>query len=224
MELKGKIINFLGDSITEGVGVTDLLHNRYDNIIKDKCELAKANNYGISGSRLAHQRMPSEDPRRDLCFCGRAYDMDRNADVVVVYGGINDYFHGDAPVGQKGDQTPATFWGAVWFLMTFLKKQYPDKPVVFMTPARCHYKGVPDTEPSARPMKLADAMPVAEYVNIIKVLGEEIGVHVLDLFTELPIDPKIEADRLTYTVDGLHFNDAGHRVLADLLISYLKAL
>jgi len=224
MELKGKIINFLGDSITEGVGVADIVHNRYDNIIKREEGLLEACNYGISGSRLAHQRVPSEDPRRDLCFCGRAYDMNPNADAVVVYGGINDYFHGDAPVGQKGDQTPATFWGAVWFLMTFLKKSYPDKPIVFMTPARCHYKGVPDTEPSGRPMKLADAMPVAAYVNIIKVLGEEIGVHVLDLFSTLPIDPKIEEQRLAYTVDGLHFNDEGHKILAAHLTTFLKAL
>ena len=31
MELKGKTINFLGDSITEGVGVSDIQNNRYDN-------------------------------------------------------------------------------------------------------------------------------------------------------------------------------------------------
>ena len=93
-----------------------------------------------------------------------------------------------------------------------------------MTPARCHYKGVPDTEPSGRPMKLADAMPVAAYVNIIKVLGEEIGVNVLDLFSTLPIDPKIEEQRLAYTVDGLHFNDEGHKILAAHLTAFLKTL
>ena len=34
MDLKGKTINFLGDSITEGCGVTDIEANRYDNVIK----------------------------------------------------------------------------------------------------------------------------------------------------------------------------------------------
>ena len=34
MELKGKIVDFLGDSITEGVGVTDRATNRYDNVMK----------------------------------------------------------------------------------------------------------------------------------------------------------------------------------------------
>ena len=36
MDLKGKTINFLGDSITEGCGVSDVEANRYDNVIKRK--------------------------------------------------------------------------------------------------------------------------------------------------------------------------------------------
>ena len=71
MELKGKIIDFLGDSITEGVGVCDQ-NNRYDNVVHRRLELAAHYNYGIGGTRLAHQSAPSETPRYDLCFCGRA--------------------------------------------------------------------------------------------------------------------------------------------------------
>ena len=86
MKLEGKIVDFLGDSITEGVGVKDCENNRYDNRIKKQCNLKVAYNYGISGTRIAHQRKPSEKPRYDLCFCGRAYDLIPKADVVVVYG------------------------------------------------------------------------------------------------------------------------------------------
>lgn len=39
--------------------------------------------------------------------------MDRNCDIVVVYGGVNDYAHGDAPIGTPEDTTPSTFYGAV---------------------------------------------------------------------------------------------------------------
>ena len=58
MELKGKIIDFLGDSITEGVGVTDRENNRYDNILKRRYDLKAVYNYGVGGSRLAHQSKP----------------------------------------------------------------------------------------------------------------------------------------------------------------------
>ena len=39
MTLEGKIIDFLGDSITEGVGVVDRENNRYDNVLKKTCNL-----------------------------------------------------------------------------------------------------------------------------------------------------------------------------------------
>ncbi len=223
MELKGKIINFLGDSITEGVGVSDL-YNRYDNVIHRQYELAGHNNYGISGTRLAYQGAPSENPSFDLYFYGRAQKMAKNADIVVVYGGVNDYIHGDAYFGSMEDRTPVTFCGAVWCLMTSLKALYPGKPIVFMTPAHMHFKGVSDQEISARPMKKPDAKPLQAYVDVIKAMGAQVGVHVLDLFEHLGVDPNREEDRVAYTADGLHFNDAGHGYLAAALGKFLTSL
>ena len=48
MELKGKKINFLGDSITEGVGATEEQF-MYLNVIAAECGLAAAKNYGKIG-------------------------------------------------------------------------------------------------------------------------------------------------------------------------------
>ena len=222
MELKGKSINFLGDSITEGYGIS--IEDRYDNVMKRKCDLAGVYNYGISGTRIAHQRNASKEPRYDLCFCGRAFDLNPDADIFVVYGGVNDYIHGDAPIGTPEDLTPATFSGGVNFLMNLLKTRYPGKTIVFMTPAHMNTNSEMDTEPSHQPEKGADAKPLAHYVEVIKAAGVKHGIPVLDLFKNLEIDPKIPADRETYTVDGLHFNSAGHRALADCLIAFLRNL
>lgn len=224
MELKGKIVDFLGDSITEGVGVENIAQNRYDNVIWRKCELGMVYNYGIGGTRIAHQIVPSEKPRYDLCFCGRAYNLNPDADIIVVYGGINDYIHGDAPFGVPEDQTPATFCGGVNFLMNLLKEMYPGKTVVFMTPAHMQRGEQADTEPSNRPMKRPDAKPVANYVEVIKAAGIRHNIPVLDLYNQLPINPNIPEHKEKYTADGLHFNDAGHAVLADCLIDFLKKL
>ena len=223
MELKGKIIDFLGDSITEGVGVTDQ-NNRYDNIVHRRLELAAHYNYGIGGTRLAHQSAPSETPRYDLCFCGRAYLLDKSADLIVVYGGVNDYIHGDAYFGKMEDRTPETFCGAVYFLMNFLKTNYEGKKIVFMTPAHMHFRGISDKCLTGRPMKKPDAQPLSAYVEVIKARGKELGIPVLDLFEKLPIDPNNESDREKYTVDGLHFNDDGHEILANTLCDFLESL
>ena len=116
MQLEGKTINFLGDSITQGVGVS-ALEFVYPNLIKEKYGLEKANNYGISGTRFAKQTKPSDEPSFDLDFCSRVAEMDPDADAVVVFGGTNDFGHGDAPLGCPDDRTKDTFWGACHELM-----------------------------------------------------------------------------------------------------------
>ncbi len=224
MKLEGLTVNFLGDSITEGSGVSNIAENRYDNRLKKAYGFKAANNYGIGGTRFAHQEKPSEKPRYDLCFCGRAYNMDPNADLVVVYGGVNDYIHGDAHFGTMDDRTPETFCGAVYFLMETLKTLYPGKPIVFMTPAHCNFKGTSDKEVSPRPMKKPDAQPLVEYVKVVKARGAEFGIPVLDLFENLGIDPNNEEDKARYTEDGLHFNDDGQGILARVLGEFLTAL
>ena len=223
MNIYGKKINFLGDSITEGSGVSDVINNRYDNRLKAKYDLI-TNNYGIGGTRLAHQTKPSEKPRYDLCISGRAYNVDPSADITVVYGGVNDYLHGNAPFGEWGDATPATFVGAVRFIMNLFKTEFPTQTVVFMTPARCHFYGVDCTVPSPHAYKCSDARPLADYVSVIVRTGEELGVPVLNLYENLGIDPMREEDRVQFTADGLHLNDDGHARLAELLGDFLVAL
>ena len=58
MDLRGLTINFLGDSITQGVG-TSSDEARFSNLI-EKNEGAICVNYGISGTRLAYQHKPSD--------------------------------------------------------------------------------------------------------------------------------------------------------------------
>lgn len=224
MTLEGRIIDFLGDSITEGVGVEDCENNRYDNIIKVKCGLKAAYNYGIGGTRIAHQSRPSDKPRHDLCFCGRAYDLNPDADIIIVYGGVNDYIHGDAPFGKIGDKTPATFCGGVEFLMQLLCELYPGAKKVFMTPAHMQHDTMYDEKPSNREMKSADAKPLFYYVRVIEETGKKHGIPVLNLYERLPINPSIVEHKEKYTVDGLHFNDEGHKILADTLIEFIQKI
>lgn len=219
MNLCGKKIAFLGDSITEGHGVSDLA-NRYDNRLLAALSLSAVYNYGIGGTRLAHNTRASEKPRYDLCFCGRAYDIAADADVVVVYGGTNDYGHGDAPFGTMADKTPDTFLGAVRFLMSFLREKFAGKPIVFVAPARRNG----DEAVYFRQVQNPEARVLLSYVDAIKDVAKEYDIPVLDLYRELGINPNLAEDREKYAPDGLHFNDEGHGVLATVLKDFLTAL
>ena len=223
MQLKGKIINFLGDSITEGCGVIDQ-SNRYDNILKRKYGIKSVNNYGIGGTRIARQSTDTKSTNEDLCFCHRVEGISRDADIVIVYGGVNDYLHGDAPFGDETDNTPSTFCGAVNYLMMYLKNEFFGKNIVFMTPAHCFFWGVSDKEPSRYFTKISDSKPLIEYVKVIINAGKRHEIPVLNLFDELGIDANVSEMQKEFIPDGLHFNDKGHYVLAECLGEFLKSL
>ena len=225
MNIKGFKVNFLGDSITEGVGVSDIPNNRYNNRLKVMCELSAVNNYGVSGTRIAHQIHASENPRFDLCFCGRAYNMDTSADMVIVYGGVNDYIHGDAPFGEIGDTTPATFCGGVYFLMNYLKENYAGKTILFMTPARMFLRHeVDDRLPSTHARKWAEGKELQAYVDVIVETGKKFDIPVLDLYRISGLQPEVPVLKEMYMPDGLHPNDAGHERIARKLQGFLSML
>ncbi len=225
MNIKGFKVNFLGDSITEGVGVTDIPNCRYDNRIAKMLELSTVNNYSIGGSRLAHQSYPSANPRYDLCFCGRAYDMDVTADMVVVYGGVNDYIHGDAPFGEIKDTIPTTFCGSVYFLMNFLRETYKNKPIIFMTPSRCFLRReVDDLIPSVHAAKRVAGKPLKDYVDVILETAKQFDIKVFNLYNDLGVDPHNPEQFEKYTTDGLHLNDEGHLLIAQKLKDFIESI
>ena len=220
MELKGKIIDFLGDSLTEGKGLDDD-GNRYDRYIWKTCGLKKANNYGIGGTRIAHQTAPSEKARWDMDFCGRCWDMDPEADIIVVFGGTNDYGHGDAPFGEIGDTERATFCGSLDHLFRTIRELYPSVVLAMVTPG--HRFDDDTNPPEEKKTKLGlVGKTLEEYVNAIVEISRRHNVPVLNLYEKLAIDPKKPEDREKYTLDGLHYNDKGHIAVANCIAEFLK--
>lgn len=216
MELKGKIINFLGDSITAGSGASEQC-KRYTDLIAAKTG-AVCRNYGIGGTRIAKQKSPSADnPRYDLNFCMRALEMETPADIVVVFGGTNDFGHGDAPFGEDTDTTNDTFCGALNVLYDSLKSRYPDAAIVVLTPLHRSEElreGYPDVIfPGKQPLK--------NYVEAIRRAAARHSLSVLDLY-ENGFRPEGPWGPYECFTDGLHPNDAGYERLSDLIISYLK--
>lgn len=119
---------FLGDSITEGVGASSGA-NKYVNKVAEFCK-AEVKNFGVSGTRIARQTTPSEYILFDYDFQMRVEVMSKNVDKVFVFGGTNDYGHGDAKIGSENDDTPYTFYGGLNNLMKKLIGIYGKKKSV----------------------------------------------------------------------------------------------
>lgn len=218
MDLKGKTINFLGDSITYGHGL-EQSDFRFSDILKKKYSLKASNNYGISGTRIAKQITPKPNSYEDYKdFCSRFLEMERCADIIVVLGGVNDYQHGDAPMGMLSDNTPETFCGALHFLYSNLKKEYFNSKIIIATPL--HMVG--DTKKGGRYPDIKEPFILEDYVNQIKKTAEYYEFAVLDLFSYSDLDPNQNEIKLEYMPDGIHPNAKGHKVIAELLGEFLE--
>lgn len=219
MILKDKIINFLGDSITEGAGAS-AINKAYVTMVKELFGLKQANNYGIGGTRIAVQRKPTEEnPNFDRYFASRIEEMDENADAVVVFGGTNDYGHGDACMGKFTDRTPDTFYGACHDLFSRLIERFPGKPIVVVTPLhRLNEEGMGTADIKEKNFALS------EYVDIIKEVACYYSLPVCDLFANSGLQPNIPVIQEKFMPDGLHPNDAGHYILAERIGGFLTCL
>ena len=213
MELKGLKVNFLGDSITEGVGVSDRANLRYTSVFERETGTI-VNNYGIGGTRITRKATPSANPRHDLCFLDRVEEMDPEADVVVVYGGTNDFGHG-LVFGDPDDRDEFTFRGAMHSLILRLKRRFPNSEIVFMTPI--HRR----TEDTARAN--IDGRRLVDFVDAMMDITAYYGIPTLDLFRTSGIQPAV-AELDDMTTDGLHPNDKGAARIAKRLAGFLSAL
>ena len=209
MELKGTVVNFLGDSITEGVGAS-CIENRYTDVFA-RLYGVKVNNYGISGSRIARQRINTGE-RHERDFCMRMEEMDESADAVVVFGGTNDFGHGDAPIGTFADRTPETFYGACHYLMSGLMERYCGKPILFLSPLHRLKEDDPEGDGTHRKLEVRAALK--EYRSILMEVAEYYAIPVLDLWSTSGMQPCHPVSRERLMPDGLHPSDEGHAILA----------
>ena len=217
MELKNKKILFLGDSITEGVGASST-EKCYVSVF-GKLSGAEVKNYGIGGTRIAKQSKISLSEESDRDFMSRVDEMDSEADVVVVFGGTNDFGHGDSTIGDFSSRDECTFYGALHILCTSLINKYPKADIIFMTPL---HRVSEDDE--VNEIGLKHEALLSGYVDIIKEVAGYYSLPVLDLFNTSGIQPKVDIIREMYMPDGLHPSDAGAEKIAKRLYNFLLSL
>ncbi len=218
MNIDGKKILFLGDSITEGVAISSI-ENVYWKLFEknNKC-IVKG--YGISGTRIANQQVKSQEkPSFDKYFRSRISEMDEDADIIVVFGGTNDYGTGDAAIGKMQDRTDDTFYGALHNLFIDLIKKYTNSQIVVMTP--CHRLNE-DNYYNSRGLRTAGTLE--DYVNIIIEVAGYYALPVLDLYRLSGLQPDMEEIKNKYMPDGLHPSEEGHKIIYNKLYGFLQSL
>lgn len=208
-------INFLGDSITEGAGA-DLPGNKFTSLVSNYFG-AQECNFGKSGTRIAKQKKRTNNPDFEF-FMTRAILMPRDADFTFVFGGTNDYGHGDAKLGNIGDRDDDTFYGAFNNLVEYLVANFHKDKVCFILPLPRFDQDNPYGDGS----KDDPIASLSSYIRIEREILARYGVAWLDFSDIFPEPTSME--RNEYFADGLHPNSYGHKILAERLISYLETI
>lgn len=214
---KGKTLNFMGDSITEGYASTV----KYTDIIASTLS-ATCNNYGIGGSTVANGQNP---------MYSRVLQMEEDADLCVVFGGTNDFANYDRILGEQfivsnGKRTlnldTNTFYGGLNRLCTNLYSRFPYSSLVLCTPINRQSFAGQETDMQANSVGLY----LDDYVEAIKKVAAYFSIPCLDLYANANLHPWDTANIEKYysSSDQLHPNAAGHKHLANIMLEFFDTL
>lgn len=195
--LEGITINAIGDSYLEG----DKLERQYTwpRLIAEKYGLT-FNNFGKNGSTMSN----FVDTNKPMVE--RYTDMPENTpDIVMIEGGRNDY-NKCVPIGEDGSLDTKTFKGAARFLITELRKKYPDAKFIAMTcwevGGKENAAGNMCSDYGRAFLKVCEDMSV-ECINALD--ADSVGVYMTD--------PEFRAKYCQHANDISHLNAEGMKLV-----------
>ena len=198
--LNNKKVIFMGDSLTNNQGT--YTSKAYFKWLEEWYNLT----IFVDGQNGSSIRDNTSDSARAMC--NRFVNLPDDYDIVIVFGGTNDWNANSLDaLGTFGDSDIHTFYGAMKTLCEGLIKKYPNKLIVFMLPFK-HFKG------GSRPVNNA----------MIEVLQDN-GIPYIDFYAVGGINPNIEEHKNLYMLkDNIHFNETGHKLIAERLDGFLNSL
>ena len=234
--LSGKRVSIIGDSITYGRDASDaskIFHGVLASL--SGCEI---NNLGVSGTCIASNTKNGLSSTR---FVTRATAANlAGSDLVIVFGGTNDFSYDSKPNGNLFSETavttstyigsPAigpvtdtdTFAGALHDLILTIRQNCPNVPVMFITPMHRGRYNSSDPRPSSSDRN-SEGNYLYEFVNAMKEICAFYAIPVLDLYSAGCLDFSDAQMSAVYSSANLHPNDAGHEVIGNLLYKFINA-
>ncbi len=212
MELKDKKIACLGDSITEGSDTYES-HNYVYHL--QGMTGAEVLNFGVAATRIATRLIPHETPSWNESFLVRAERMTGKYDVILIFGGTNDYAKANpTPLGDITSNDEHTFYGALKILYDKIIEAHPESVVVAVTPLhREQEKGYG-----------LEGLELLDYVKAVREVASMYSIPVIDLWNTSGIQAQNLKVMKEYLVDGLHPTEKGAKRIADRIYGFLRSL
>lgn len=138
-------------------------------------------------------------------------------ELIVIMYGLNDYYSGMPIYNEEDPLDEYSFTGALRKSLLYLRKVNPDMRILLVS--------------TTYNWNIIEELTCEEYVTEYGIqedyvraeagIAEEMGVEFLDLYHDVYPHEKWD-DWKIYTFDGLHPNEAGRQLLADIICEYLQ--
>ena len=213
---EGKKILVSGDSITQGHGTT----KRWFEYIKDYLGLSTVYNDGLSSAGIK-RGSPGLFTRIDTWNSKYGTDFD----AIILMENMNDIYQdvslSSFSLGEFGDNTIDTQYGAVKLVIEKIQALYPLTPILWVISCpRIHYGRTSVNPVNPGWSKYGEFEPM---VTAIKEVCENYAVPVLDLYHNSLIRPWLKPNYDKWIPDGVHPNAAGHEVLGRVIAQHFIA-
>lgn len=139
-----------------------------------------------------------------------------SVDIVFIEQGLNDY-HGGIGLDNPNDPYDThTFAGALKSSVGNLRAVNPDIRIILVTPTFSWYR---DEQLTCEEYDPGGGV-LSEYVQKEFELAEELGIEIADIYNDFYSHDTWE-DWEIFTNDGLHPNENGRRMIAEVLCGYI---
>ena len=137
-------------------------------------------------------------------------------ELILIQHGLNDFYNGVLLDNENDPYDEHTFKGALRSSIRSLRRANPDVRIVLMTQTYTWYRQAGIT---CEEYDLGYGNQEA-YIQAEMEIAEELGLELIDLYHDLfPHDSWEDWER--YTADGMHPNEAGRIMLAEVIAEYL---
>lgn len=200
----------LGDGLTYGSGGSDkkeggkISYCDYISHVLD-CEVL---NMGINGTTVGNYY-------NDYSFINRVSDIPNDADVIIIFGGTNDYLL-QGEYGEFGDtKTPNTYCYDFKLLIDKINEENKDAEIFLVTTYKndkeLYYTNDEKHEKTFE-----------EYMNFQFALAENYeNVNVIDFYNTGILNTTISEVNKDFTSDGFLINDKGSKIIGDHIVANL---
>lgn len=209
LSLTNKKINILGDSISS----LDYLRPNWCEQISEKTGVT-FNNYGVSGTTIAFNE--NRENTAGKCFANRVNEL-TDGDCTIIMGGTNDV-NSNIPLGEWGDETNTTLYGAINIIITTLLNKFPGKPIIWCAPIQdrnsCKNKPLPDVQETVLTASSKANVNYPLLIGAIRLKCRQYSIPFINLYDESGING-YDTDFIYYrSNDTVHPSVLGHTRIA----------